>query len=72
MRRSPPWAWLGLFSAVFAITPVSPGFGQDSSRPLRIIAPLAAGSTFDLLSRALGARFEERTKQTVIVENRPG
>jgi tripartite-type tricarboxylate transporter receptor subunit TctC len=45
---------------------------QTQSRPLRIIAPLAAGSTFDLLSRALGARLEERTRQTVIVENRPG
>jgi tripartite-type tricarboxylate transporter receptor subunit TctC len=61
-----------LFSAVLATTPISPGLSQDSSRPLRIIAPLAAGSTFDLLSRALAARFEERTKQTVIVENRPG
>jgi tripartite-type tricarboxylate transporter receptor subunit TctC len=54
------------------VVPATPGFSQDSSRPLRIIAPLAAGSTFDLLARALGARFEERTKQTVIVENRPG
>jgi tripartite-type tricarboxylate transporter receptor subunit TctC len=72
MRRSSRWAWLGLLAAWLALTPVSPSLSQDSSRPLRIIAPLAAGSTFDLLSRALAARFEERTKQTVIVENRPG
>lgn len=72
MRRSPRWAWLGLCWALLATVPVLPGWSQTSSRPLRIIAPLAAGSTFDLLSRALGARFEERTKQTVIVENRPG
>jgi tripartite-type tricarboxylate transporter receptor subunit TctC len=45
---------------------------QDPMRPLRIIAPLSAGSTFDLLARALGARLEERTRQTVVVENRPG
>lgn len=46
--------------------------GQDSSRPLRLIAPLAAGSTFDLLARAVGARFEQRTGQMVVVENRVG
>lgn len=72
MSRSFQWARLGLCFVLLALTTASPGWSQDSSRPLRIIAPLAAGSTFDLLARALGARFEERTKQTVIVENRPG
>ena len=72
MRQSFRWAWLGLLSACLAVAAATPGQSQDPSRPLRIIAPLAPGSTFDLLARALAARFEERTRQTVIVENRAG
>jgi tripartite-type tricarboxylate transporter receptor subunit TctC len=42
------------------------------SRPVRIIVPLSAGSAFDILSRAIGTRFQERTGQAVVVENRVG
>ncbi len=34
--------------------------------------PLSAGSAFDILARAMGNAFKERTQQPVIVENRPG
>jgi tripartite-type tricarboxylate transporter receptor subunit TctC len=67
------WALLGIAVVVpLSMLPISPGLAQGPSRPLRIIAPLAAGSTFDLQARVLGARFEERTRQPAIVENRPG
>ncbi len=45
---------------------------QDSSRPLRIIMPLSAGSGFDILARAVAQRYEQRTGRKTVVENRPG
>ncbi len=42
------------------------------SKPVRMIVPLSAGSAFDLLARAMGNTFKERTGQPIIVENRPG
>jgi tripartite-type tricarboxylate transporter receptor subunit TctC len=50
-----------------------PAWAQDStSRPLRIIMPLSAGSGFDILARAVSQQLEQRTGRKVIVENRPG
>jgi tripartite-type tricarboxylate transporter receptor subunit TctC len=45
---------------------------ETPAQPLRIIVPLSAGSAFDILARAMGNAFKERTQQPVIVENRPG
>ena len=42
------------------------------AKPVRMIVPLSAGSAFDLLARAIGNTFKERTGQPIIVENRPG
>lgn len=42
------------------------------SKPVRMIVPLSAGSAFDLLARAIGNSFKERTGQPIVVENRPG
>jgi tripartite-type tricarboxylate transporter receptor subunit TctC len=71
MRPSAIATW-GLLAGALLAFPADPGRAQSPSRPLRIIAPLAAGSTFDLQARIMGSRFEERTRQTVVVENRPG
>jgi tripartite-type tricarboxylate transporter receptor subunit TctC len=71
MRK--PAAWVACIAIVVcsALMP-APAPAQDPSRPVRIIAPLAAGSTFDLLARAVGSRLEQRTGRTVVVENRVG
>ena len=66
-----PAAW-ALSVAIAACAMLSPSAAPAQDRPLRIIAPLAAGSTFDLLARAVGSRFDERTGRTVVVENRVG
>ncbi len=42
------------------------------SKPVKMIVPLSAGSAFDLLARAIGNSFKERTGQPIVVENRPG
>jgi len=42
------------------------------SRPLKLMVPLAAGSTADIVSRTVAAELSARLGQTVVVENKPG
>jgi tripartite-type tricarboxylate transporter receptor subunit TctC len=42
------------------------------SRPVRVIAPVAAGSAMDVHGRLHGQWLSERLGQPFIVENRPG
>ncbi len=44
----------------------------DSQKRLRIIVPYGTATGADLAARVLAERLGERTKQTVIIENRPG
>jgi tripartite-type tricarboxylate transporter receptor subunit TctC len=58
--------------AAFALVCAS-ALAQDyPSRPVRIIVPLPAGSTTDLVMRATAQELAPRLKQPVVVENRPG
>jgi tripartite-type tricarboxylate transporter receptor subunit TctC len=42
------------------------------TRPVRVIAPFAAGGTADLLGRITAGKLSESLGQSFIVENRPG
>src|SRR5690349_5361995 len=42
------------------------------SRPVRIIVPLAAAGTLDIIARLIGAWLSERLGQQFVIENRPG
>jgi tripartite-type tricarboxylate transporter receptor subunit TctC len=44
----------------------------DKSRPIRIIVPFGAGSSGDILARALGRGMSEIAGVNVIVDNKPG
>src|SRR6218665_4189613 len=41
-------------------------------RPIRVIVPVTAGGTADVLAREFGRRIGEPLGQPVVVENRPG
>jgi len=60
--------------ATLALVAPAPALAQQPwpSRPLKLLVPLAAGSTADIVSRAIGAELSKSLGQPVVVENKPG
>jgi len=55
------------------ILAVSPALAQPyPNRPIRVIVPYSAGSTADVLARAMADYMSKRIGQSVIVENKTG
>jgi tripartite-type tricarboxylate transporter receptor subunit TctC len=42
------------------------------SKPVRILAPFAAGASGDIITRTAAEYFEKQTRQAFVTENRPG
>ncbi|MEP6970746.1 MAG: tripartite tricarboxylate transporter substrate binding protein [Betaproteobacteria bacterium] len=63
----------GLLAMLLAAVPFCTAMAQGyPTKPIRLIVPLAAGSTADILSRTVGAELAKALGQSVIVDNKPG
>ena len=62
-------AALGL---AFALTTTSASAQSWPAKPIKLLVPLAAGSTADIVSRAVATELAKRLGQPVVVENKPG
>lgn len=52
---------------------VEPALGQTyPTRPVRLIVPLTAGSSIDIVARAVASKLQQTWGQPVVVENRTG
>jgi len=68
-RRHVSRAALGAIAALTAVCAAAQGY---PSKPIRLLVPLAAGSTADIVSRFAGQELSKALGQPVVVENKPG
>jgi len=72
MHRRRLLATIASLAAALAVA-VPPAFAQAwPEKAVRILVPAPAGSSLDVLARAIGEKLKERVGATVIVENKPG
>jgi len=66
--------FLALFVCVVSssATWAQPSSADYPTKPIRIVAPSAAGGGFDLVARVLGSKLSEQMGQQFVVENRSG
>src|SRR4030088_3124046 len=55
-----------------ALVPIPVRAAQYPSRAIRIIVPFGPGGSGDITARLIGKQIEDKTKQAVIIDNRPG
>ena len=61
---------LALIGAALMASPVRAA--QYPSRPIKIIVPFGPGGSGDITARLIGKQIEEKTRQPVVIDNRPG
>ena len=75
MRNATQRSWRAgalVAATILAISPLSARAQSYPTKPIRLIVPLAAGSTADIVSRYAGQELSKALGQTVVVENKPG
>jgi tripartite-type tricarboxylate transporter receptor subunit TctC len=58
--------------AALAVVPGIAGAQSHPMRPITLVVPVAAGGGVDTAARILSEKLQEKLKQPVMVENRPG
>lgn len=61
-----------IFSVLLMTLTLGASAQEFPARPVRLVVPFAAGSTIELLGRAVAQALTERLGQQVVVEARPG
>jgi tripartite-type tricarboxylate transporter receptor subunit TctC len=73
MKAFKPLVIVSLLAAAATLAPTSHGQGfPDPKKPIRIIVPTAPAGGNDAMARIVSQKLNERMKQPVIVENKPG
>ena len=72
MRFQPTLALLALGALPLMWTAEAAAQTGWPARPIRLLVPLAAGSTADIISRTVGTELSRTLGQPVVVENKPG
>jgi tripartite-type tricarboxylate transporter receptor subunit TctC len=68
-----PWLRFATALAFAAVMSAQPASAQSwPNRTVRIVVPYAPGGGMSLIAQNVGAKMQERMKQPVIVDNRPG
>ncbi len=65
---------LAILSAVAAVCVVcvDPAYAQYPNRPIKLVVPFTPGTGIDILARTWGQKLQDRLKNPVVIENRPG
>jgi len=63
--------WL-LALSLAALSPHASAQSNYPAKPIRVVAPFAAGGLVDVLARALGDKLRPALGQPIVVDNRPG
>ncbi len=73
MTPFPTWSRRRLIAAAAAAFAVGAAHAQDfPTKPIRLIAPFAAGASTDFLARTVALGMSKDLGQPVVVENKPG
>jgi tripartite-type tricarboxylate transporter receptor subunit TctC len=64
--------WAALLFVWLSIAAGATGAQSYPSQPIRLIVPFGPGSGSDIVARRLGLYLQDRWKQPVVIDNRPG
>jgi tripartite-type tricarboxylate transporter receptor subunit TctC len=60
---------------IFAVVATAPAPAQNAKwpeKPVRVIVPVAAGGSVDIVARMIAARLTDKFREQFVVDNRPG
>ena len=65
------WLHFALIALLACVVPLAHA-ADYPTRPIKLLVPLSAGSTTDIVARTVADRLSRRLGQTIIVENKTG